>query len=262
MHAAATSKQQGASPHVTRRMLAPGAEGLRSPAVMRRAALLLLVPLACLAAAACRDTHFFCGLCGSADRPHLHRHPPRRPRRPLRLRGRLDAEPGPPGPRGHRLRQRLQPLSADPARARLDAHGPAAPRHGVRDNLGFRLAAEHRTLASRFKAAGLRTGERRVGLRAALGDRHRAGIRLLRRPNRSGGRHGVDGQPAARRVGGGGVAGALGGRAGRRPVASPSSISTSRTPPTRRPSATAAIPGPTTATWRTRTSWSGGSWTA
>src|SRR5215470_9311552 len=30
--------------------------------------------------------------------------------------------------------------------------------HGVRDNLGFRLAPEHRTLATRFKAAGAPTG--------------------------------------------------------------------------------------------------------
>jgi len=36
--------------------------------------------------------------------------------------------------------------------------GLLPPRHGVRDNLGFRLAPEHRTLATRFKAAGLRTG--------------------------------------------------------------------------------------------------------
>ncbi len=36
--------------------------------------------------------------------------------------------------------------------------GLLPPRHGVRDNLGFRLAREHRTLATRFKAAGLRTG--------------------------------------------------------------------------------------------------------
>src|SRR6185503_13256614 len=36
--------------------------------------------------------------------------------------------------------------------------GLLPPRHGVRDNLGFRLAPEHRTLAYRFKAAGLRTG--------------------------------------------------------------------------------------------------------
>jgi arylsulfatase A-like enzyme/Tfp pilus assembly protein PilF len=36
--------------------------------------------------------------------------------------------------------------------------GLLPPRHGVRDNLGFRLAPEHRTLAARFKAAGLRTG--------------------------------------------------------------------------------------------------------
>ena len=36
--------------------------------------------------------------------------------------------------------------------------GLLPPRHGVRDNLGFRLAPEHRTLATRFKAAGLPTG--------------------------------------------------------------------------------------------------------
>jgi arylsulfatase A-like enzyme/tetratricopeptide (TPR) repeat protein len=36
--------------------------------------------------------------------------------------------------------------------------GLLPPRHGVRDNLGFRLVPEHRTLATRFKAAGLRTG--------------------------------------------------------------------------------------------------------
>jgi arylsulfatase A-like enzyme/tetratricopeptide (TPR) repeat protein len=36
--------------------------------------------------------------------------------------------------------------------------GLLPPRHGVRDNLGFRLAPEHRTLATRFKAAGLHTG--------------------------------------------------------------------------------------------------------
>src|SRR5438132_286978 len=36
--------------------------------------------------------------------------------------------------------------------------GLLPPRHGVRDNLGFRLAPEHRTLGTRFKTAGLRTG--------------------------------------------------------------------------------------------------------
>jgi len=36
--------------------------------------------------------------------------------------------------------------------------GLLPPRHGVRDNLGFRLSSGHRTLATRFKAAGLRTG--------------------------------------------------------------------------------------------------------
>ena len=36
--------------------------------------------------------------------------------------------------------------------------GLLPPRHGVRDNLGFRLSPEHRTLATRFKAAGLHTG--------------------------------------------------------------------------------------------------------
>ena len=36
--------------------------------------------------------------------------------------------------------------------------GLLPPRHGVRDNLGFRLGPDHRTLASRFKAAGLPTG--------------------------------------------------------------------------------------------------------
>src|SRR3989442_5375453 len=36
--------------------------------------------------------------------------------------------------------------------------GLLPPRHGVRDNLGFRLSPEHRTLATRFKSSGLRTG--------------------------------------------------------------------------------------------------------
>jgi arylsulfatase A-like enzyme/Tfp pilus assembly protein PilF len=36
--------------------------------------------------------------------------------------------------------------------------GLLPPNHGVRDNLGFRLSPEHRTLATRFKAVGLRTG--------------------------------------------------------------------------------------------------------
>src|SRR5205809_5919322 len=36
--------------------------------------------------------------------------------------------------------------------------GLLPPTHGVRDNLGFRLAPQHRTLATRFRAAGLRTG--------------------------------------------------------------------------------------------------------
>jgi choline-sulfatase len=36
--------------------------------------------------------------------------------------------------------------------------GLLPPAHGVRDNLGFRLAPRHRTLATRFRAAGLRTG--------------------------------------------------------------------------------------------------------
>jgi arylsulfatase A-like enzyme/Tfp pilus assembly protein PilF len=36
--------------------------------------------------------------------------------------------------------------------------GLLPPHHGVRDNLGFRLAPEHRTLATRFKAAGVPTG--------------------------------------------------------------------------------------------------------
>jgi arylsulfatase A-like enzyme/tetratricopeptide (TPR) repeat protein len=36
--------------------------------------------------------------------------------------------------------------------------GLLPPRHGVRDNLGFRLSPEHRTLATRFRSSGLRTG--------------------------------------------------------------------------------------------------------
>ncbi len=36
--------------------------------------------------------------------------------------------------------------------------GLLPPRHGVRDNLGFRLSPDHPTLATRFKGAGLRTG--------------------------------------------------------------------------------------------------------
>jgi arylsulfatase A-like enzyme/Tfp pilus assembly protein PilF len=36
--------------------------------------------------------------------------------------------------------------------------GLLPPRHGVRDNIGFRLGADHATLATRFRAAGLRTG--------------------------------------------------------------------------------------------------------
>ncbi|PYQ01453.1 MAG: hypothetical protein DMF82_19230 [Acidobacteria bacterium] len=36
--------------------------------------------------------------------------------------------------------------------------GLLPPRHGVRDNLGFRLSPDHPTLATRFKAAGMHTG--------------------------------------------------------------------------------------------------------
>jgi choline-sulfatase len=36
--------------------------------------------------------------------------------------------------------------------------GLLPPHHGVRDNIGFRLSPDHATLATRFKAAGLRTG--------------------------------------------------------------------------------------------------------
>jgi len=44
-----------------------------------------------------------------------------------------------------------------PAHASLFT-GLLPPHHAVRDNIGFRLAPERRTLATRFKAAGLRTG--------------------------------------------------------------------------------------------------------
>jgi len=44
-----------------------------------------------------------------------------------------------------------------PAHASL-LTGLLPPRHGVRDNVGFTLKAEHPTLAARFKAAGFRTG--------------------------------------------------------------------------------------------------------
>ena len=44
-----------------------------------------------------------------------------------------------------------------PAHASLFT-GLLPPRHEVRDNLGFRLADRHRTLAERFKAAGIATG--------------------------------------------------------------------------------------------------------
>jgi arylsulfatase A-like enzyme len=44
-----------------------------------------------------------------------------------------------------------------PAHASL-LTGLLPPHHGVRDNIGFRLAPEHATLASRFRAAGLHTG--------------------------------------------------------------------------------------------------------
>ena len=43
-----------------------------------------------------------------------------------------------------------------PAHASL-LTGLLPPRHGVRDNVGFTLKPDHRTLAARFKAAGLRT---------------------------------------------------------------------------------------------------------
>src|SRR5262249_49830255 len=43
-----------------------------------------------------------------------------------------------------------------PAHASL-LTGLLPPRHGVRDNVGFTLKPEHETLATRFKAAGLRT---------------------------------------------------------------------------------------------------------
>jgi len=44
-----------------------------------------------------------------------------------------------------------------PAHASLFT-GLLPPRHGVRDNVGFTLDGSHRTLAARFKAAGLATG--------------------------------------------------------------------------------------------------------
>ncbi len=44
-----------------------------------------------------------------------------------------------------------------PAHASL-LTGLLPPHHGVRDNVGFTLGPEHRTLATRFKAAGYRTG--------------------------------------------------------------------------------------------------------
>jgi arylsulfatase A-like enzyme/Tfp pilus assembly protein PilF len=44
-----------------------------------------------------------------------------------------------------------------PAHASL-LTGLLPPHHGVRDNVGFTLKAEHATLAARFKAAGFRTG--------------------------------------------------------------------------------------------------------
>jgi choline-sulfatase len=44
-----------------------------------------------------------------------------------------------------------------PAHASL-LTGLLPPRHGVRDNMGFTLDGAHRTLATRFKAAGLATG--------------------------------------------------------------------------------------------------------
>jgi arylsulfatase A-like enzyme len=125
---------------------------------MRRAALLLLVPLACLAAVACRNTT---SPAGYAEAPIVLI-----PIDTLRA-DHVGLYGYAAGSTPNLDRLGREGIVFDNAYSHcpltLPAHasmltGLLPPRHGVRDNLGFRLAAEHRTLASRFKAAGLRTG--------------------------------------------------------------------------------------------------------
>ena len=140
-------------------MLARGREGLRSPeecgARRSRSFLAGAIVWACRSTAPDRGHR----VPGRARRPHLHRHPARRP--PAR------STATPPGstPNIDRLgREGIVfedvyshcPLTL-PAHASM-LTGLLPSHHGVRDNIGFRLGPDHATLATRFQAAGLRTG--------------------------------------------------------------------------------------------------------
>ena len=135
--------------------------------------------------------HPFSGVPGRSRDPGLHRHPPRRPPPRLRLLQGGDPEHRRPAARLDTLRERLQPVSADPPLAPVDADGPAPG--------GARRADEPRLPLRRKRApdagpdppdARLRHGGRRVELRAARHDRHRRLHGLLRRFR--GRRRGVD----------------------------------------------------------------------
>jgi len=145
-----------------------------------------------------------------------------------------------------------------PAHASLFT-GLLPPRHGVRDNQGFSLGSDKRTLAARFRSAGFDTGAAVSAyvLRAATGISQGfdvyddafpvdASVEALAAQQRDGGLsvdsllRWIEARPA-------------------RSASSPSSTSTSPTRPTHRRGPTRVFRIPTTARSRTRTSWSGGS---
>ena len=143
-----------------------------------------------------------------------------------------------------------------PAHASL-LTGLLPPRHGVRDNMGFRLKETHATLATASRPRALPPG----GAISAYVLRAQTGIArgfdfyedalTIDAATESLGDLQRDGAVAVER------ARALDGGQGES-ASSPSSISTSRTRPTRPPRGTSASPWPTTARWPTRTS----SWAA
>ena len=115
------------------------------------------------------------------DHPHLHRHAARRSPAGVRLPQRQDAGHRRAGRRRRRLRARLQPrLQTLPAHVAL-LTGRLPFETGVRDDGG---AGQGRRTAAGADAARPRLRDRRhrVVVDAARRDRHRPGLRFLRRP--------------------------------------------------------------------------------
>ena len=195
-------------------------------------------------------------------RARLDRHAARRPPARLRLRGGAARRPRRPRARGHRLRGGLQPLPARPCPpTRRCSPASCRPTTACATTSASRSCADTPHAGRPLPREGVATGAAVSAfvLRGATGIA--AGFdRLRRRASRT---RAVEALGEQQRDGA--VSVDVAARLDRGPqgdaASSPSSTSTSRTPPTRRPSAIQRPPIPTTARSPTRTSWSAVCWT-